>query len=491
MINSNAIKTIKIFKRIPEGSAALFFIQIFATLSYAVLYSTLVLFMKQGLDFSTTEANSVMGSFIAFNYGLHLLGGFFGGRNLSYRNLFITGIGLQITGVLLLSVEARAAYYWGLATFLTGSGLNVTCINMMVTQLFKPEDKRREAAFLWNYSGMNLGFFLGFALAGFFQLHRAFHELFIATSISGVITVIIAGFNWQTIRDRNTPLVTSKTDSYLQRTLIGTFAILIMIPILHWLLGHANLSNQLIIATGIAMGVTIFILGINQTRAIDKMRIFAFIILSLASLVFWSMYQLAPMGLTVFALYNVDRHVFGFTISPQWIQNINAIVIIIGGPMMVIFLKLIRKYINFSIPLQFATSLFLIGIGFLLLPLGIHYADAMGYMNFDWIAWSYVLQSLGELLISPIGYAMIGLLAPPNLQGILMGTWMLTQGVAGVLSSYFSNYAISSFTSTDPLVTNPGYSHTFGLLGGSAILCGVVLTFLIPLLRRLINEKIE
>ena len=66
--------------------------------------------------------------------------------------------------------------YWGLALFLTGSGLNVTCINMMLTQRFAPADLRRETAFLWNYAGMNIGFFVGFSAAGHYQSDRKLFE---------------------------------------------------------------------------------------------------------------------------------------------------------------------------------------------------------------------------------------------------------------------------------------------------------------------------
>ena len=107
--------------QIPEGTAALFFIQIFATLGFAVLYSTLVLYSKH-LHFSTKEATAMMGVFGAFNYGLHLFGGYLGGRFLSNRNLFVGGMVLQVIGCGLISLGTAAWLYWGLALFLTGSG---------------------------------------------------------------------------------------------------------------------------------------------------------------------------------------------------------------------------------------------------------------------------------------------------------------------------------------------------------------------------------
>src|SRR5207344_2279017 len=131
--------------QIPEGTAALFFIQMFATLGFAVLYSTLVLYATRHLHFSAKKATAIMGVFGAFNYGLHLFGGYLGGRFLSNRNLFVGGMALQVLGCWSISRGTEPSFYVGLALFLTGSGLNVTCINMMLTQRFKPDDIRREA----------------------------------------------------------------------------------------------------------------------------------------------------------------------------------------------------------------------------------------------------------------------------------------------------------------------------------------------------------
>src|SRR5580704_1824134 len=113
----------------PTGAGALFLIQIFSTLGFSVLYSTLILYATQGLHMSDMLATSITGSFVALNYFLHLLGGYIGGRYLSYRSLFGIGMLLQMLGCLLISVPETSYLLWGLAAFLGGSGLNVTCIN--------------------------------------------------------------------------------------------------------------------------------------------------------------------------------------------------------------------------------------------------------------------------------------------------------------------------------------------------------------------------
>ena len=191
---------------IPVGSGALFFIQIFSTLGFAVLYSTLVLYATKRLGFSESAANAIMGVFGAFNYGLHMFGGYLGGRFLSNRNLFILGMVLQVFGCYLIAEMGVLGLYWGLAMFLTGSGLNVTCLNMMLTQRFAPDDERRESAFLWNYAGMNLGFFLGYTVAGYFQLGGDYRTLFLFATLGNVLAIVITLFCWRILADINTPL---------------------------------------------------------------------------------------------------------------------------------------------------------------------------------------------------------------------------------------------------------------------------------------------
>ena len=196
------------------------------------------------------------------------------------------------------------------------------------------------------------------------------------------------------------------------------------------------------------------------------------------------------MGFNLFIERNVDRHMFGMLIAPQWVQNINTIVIIIGGPILsVIFTQMRERGMRISIPFQFSLALLLIGTAFAILPIGISFANSAGYVNFYWILASYILQSSGELFISPIGYAMVGQLAPLHLRGLMMGMWMMITGVAAILSDHFSKVALGSAISTDPLVTNANYSHTFGMLGWSAIAAGIVLLVAVPLISRLTHEK--
>ncbi|WP_029686497.1 peptide MFS transporter [Tatumella saanichensis] len=478
--------SVKLSKQKNSGSAALCFIQIFSTLGFAVLYSTLVLYATKKLGFSDSSANAIMGLFGAFNYGLHLFGGYLGGRYLSNRNLFVLGMVLQVIGCFLIASAGVTGLYWGLALFLTGSGLNVTCLNMMLTQLFTPEDERRESAFLWNYAGMNLGFFIGFTVAGYFQLDENYKALFMFATLGNIIAILATLLFWKQLKDRDTPLTLVSPAVFRKRFITGVVILLVLLPIIRVMLNYAAVSSYFVIAIGIAVFILLCIITLKHRITGERSRMGAYLILMLGSLVFWSLYQLAPMGLTLFAEHNIDLNVYGWQVAPQWIQDINTIVIVIGGPLMAMFFNRLRgKGFRIDIPLQFAAALVFIGLGMLVLPLGISLAGSNGLMTFKWIVISYILQSIGELLISPIGYAMIGKLAPREHQGLMMGSWMMVTGVASVLADYFSGMMPDN-SNTTAVLTNPGYSHIFNLLGWGSVITAVILAVLIPLLRRLI-----
>lgn len=474
---------------VQKGRRALLFMQMFSTLGFSILYSTLILYTTQGLHLKDQYATAFTAGFIAFNYSLHVLGGYIGGRLLSYRSLFIIGMLLQALGCLVLSRSSFSSLVIGTAIFLSGCGLNVICINCMLTQLFDPEDKRRESAFLWNYSGMNLGFLIGFTISGFFQLQQNFHTLFLFAAGGSLISFFITLFYWKLLSDQNT--LYSESKNRLQRGIIAGVLILALIGFLSFLLNHAEISNLLIALSGVFM-TALFLYFAFREKGNRARKLKAFVILGLSSLVFWTLYQMAPMGLTLFFERNVHRELFGMLIPPQWLQNVNTFVIILGGPVMSFVNQLLReKGFQISIPFQFTTALILIGTGYLLLPVGIFLSDAGGFSSIGWIIGCYLFQSSGELFISPIGYAMVGQLIPRKMQGLAMGAWLMITGVAAVLSSYFSQLAIGDAGVKNPLLTNASYSSTFFQLGIYALLVGVILFFLKSFLHRLILEDVS
>lgn len=474
-----------------EGTAALFFIQIFATLGFAVLYSTLVLYATKHLHLAVVAATTLMGVFGAFNYGLHLFGGYLGGRFLSNRNLFVGGMALQVVGCGCIATGTLALFYVGLALFLTGSGLNVTCINMMLTQRFTPEDPRREGAFLWNYAGMNVGFFVGFTAAGYFQATESYSSLFIFATLGNFGAIVLALSNWKTLADRNTILLEVTPKQFRLRQLGGVGILIGLVPVVWFMLLRPGRTETILKVICAAVALMLVYLTVRHADRRERRNMTAYLILTVGTIMFWSLYQMAPSGLQLFAVNNVNLMIGSVKIQPQWIQNINTVCIVVGGPLLAsLFTRLRARGWNIDIPKQFAASLLLMALAFLILPIGIKLAGADGLSGFSWLFWSYVLQSVGELLISPIGYAMIGKLAPTKYQGIMMGSWMLWTGLASLFAGDFSGM-IPEPKGTTAVVTNPAYAKLFAELGVGTLAVGVALVVLIPFLRKLITDKAE
>jgi POT family proton-dependent oligopeptide transporter len=292
------------------------------------------------------------------------------------------------------------------------------------------------------------------------------------------------------LKDRNTPLLAATPAQFRLRFAAGLAILVGLVPLVWLMLQHPDSTELIVYAICAVVFAALIWLTFNHPVRSERRNMTAYLMLGLGSLVFWSLYQMAPSGLQLFYDRNVDPQVLGFVISPQWVQNINTFVIAIGGPLMALLFAHLRNIgWKIDVPKQFAVSLLLMGLGLLALPVGIALADpATGRSAFFWIFLSYVLQSLGELLISPVGYAMIGKLAPRQYQGVMMGAWMLLTGLASLFANDFSG-SIPEAQGTGAATTNPFYSHLFGLLGWGTLGVGIVMMLLIPFLRRLISDK--
>ena len=461
-----------------QGLPALFFIQSFSTFSYGVIYVSLVLFCVHTLHLPVIESNHLIASFIAFNYVLNLIAGFLGGQLLSFRILFLIGTILQMMGCWFIATVSLDFLYIGMAVFVVGSAMTSLCINCLIGQLFQPSDKHRDYAFLWNYSGMNIGFFIGVTTAGFFQSTEAFHELFLLAGVSNVLTILIAFVFWKKLADVNTVLSNS-AHSRVLRAVAGMICIALLIFILKNIFIHAVTGSKIILAVGLLIAIMVVVITMRRRNGAEKKQLIAYCIFAMAALVYYAIYQLIPMGLTLFLAHNVNRNFLGMIIPPAWFLNIDTLTVIVGCPLLAITMRTLRKkgyHLNHAF--FFSLGLFLIGLAMLILPLGIYFADSQGLVSMTWPVITYFLISFAEISLSPIGFAVVSELSPPDLRGLLMGIWLMVSGVAAIISNIFSNQALGATKSLSPLASNPTYSATFLHLGLSGIAMGIILWLL-------------
>src|SRR5207237_7222625 len=290
-----------------------------------------------------------------------------------------------------------------------------------------------------------------------FHTTHSYPILFIFAPVGNFVAIILAVLTWRILADRNTMLLEATPKQFRLRQFAGIAILLGTVPVVWLMLQRPGMTETVIKAICAAVAVMLIYVTLRHSDRRERRNMTAYLILTIGSLMFWSLYQMAPSGLMLFAVNNVNLMVGSVKIQPQWIQNINTVCIVLGGPLLASFFTRMRAGgWRIDIPRQFATSLLLMALGFLILPLGIKLAGIDGKSAFGWLFMSYVLQSIGELLISPIGYAMIGKLAPRQYQGVMMGSWMLVTGLASLFAGDFSGM-IPEPSGTTAVATNPEY----------------------------------
>jgi len=184
--------------------------------------------------------------------------------------------------------------------------------------------------------------------------------------------------------------------------------------------------------------------------------------------------------------------IFGFKLMPQWINMINSVIIIIGGPFLAWYFNHLRvkKGKKVSLPFLFAFAVLCMGIAILLQSFGIWFnADAVGKISVIWIVLFFVFQSIGELCISPIGYAAIGKLVPKKLTNLMMGLWCMMTGVAALFAAQIGDWAVAGKKLTDPIATDPGFAKTFCILGVCTIIVAIIMFAFYKKLYSMINPN--
>jgi POT family proton-dependent oligopeptide transporter len=207
------------------------------------------------------------------------------------------------------------------------------------------------------------------------------------------------------------------------------------------------------------------------------------------NVVFWTLFEQAGSSLTLFADRNTNLSVFGlFCLSAPQTQNFNPISIVIFAPIMsVLWGWLARRNMEPSIPIKFAIALMGVGAGFLFLVWGTHFAGPDFKVALWWLAGLYLIHSLAELCISPVGLSMITKLSIARIVGLMMGVWFLSiscaQYVAGVVAQVASVETVGGQV-TNLQVSLQTYVGVFWKIGIVAFGIGLFLLLLSPLIKK-------
>jgi POT family proton-dependent oligopeptide transporter len=379
-----------------------------------------------------------------------------------------------------------------------GNGFFKPNISTMVGELYAQGDRRRDSGFTIFYMGINVGSLGSQILCPILAATFGWWAGFGLAAIGMLISFTLIQFDGGKLNGYGEPPVRTGPD----RTIPIFIGALIAVPVLYFLfvnlmnaeppvpgsgfvgyLASLSLMGKLLFGTfliGIP-AILIWSFVIGDRREFQMML--AAMVLIVFNVVFWTLFEQAGSSLTLFADRNTDLRLFGdFAISAPQTQFFNAFFIVTFAPIMsILWTALAKLGIEPSIPVKFGIALIGVGLGFLFLVLGAGYAGPGFQVGIWWLAGLYLIHSLAELCISPVGLSMITKLSIARIVGLMMGVWFLSiscaQYVAGIVAQFASVDTVGGQV-TNLKVSLDTYTGTFTTIAEIAIVLGVLLLLL-------------
>jgi POT family proton-dependent oligopeptide transporter len=208
---------------------------------------------------------------------------------------------------------------------------------------------------------------------------------------------------------------------------------------------------------------------------VERRRLTVVAVLFIASSIFWSVFEQAGSTMNLFALERTNNQIGGFDVPASWYQSINAIFIITLAPVFAwLWVRLSDK--EPSSPAKFVWGLVLVGAGFLVLAAGAGVSMSGVKVSPVWLLITYLLHTMGELCLSPVGLSAMTKLAPARVTGLMMGVWFLSLSVGNYIGG-----RLAGFYEALPLPS------LFGIVGAVAVAAGVALAILVKPMVRLMG----
>jgi POT family proton-dependent oligopeptide transporter len=438
----------------PRGLSTLFFTEMWERFSFYGIRPMLIAFMIVALTdggvfgFDRTTAGAILGIYASSVYLTSLPGGWIADRWLGLQRAVWWGGVLIASGhisVALSGILGKPVFFLGLVLIVMGTGLLKPNVSAMVGDLYPDKGARRDAAFSIFYMGINLGATLGPLVTGFLRDRAGYHYGFGAAGVG-----MIAGIIWYTIRSKRTlgPIGGQPRGNESQQRVVKiTVALIAAVTIAIIALASAGIitisptavaNSMVALEVGAALlyfAYLFFFAGLDR----DEMKRVAVIgVLFLFAAVFWSGFEQAPSSLNLFAKDFTDRNLFGFEVPFEWLQVVNSIFVVLFAPVFAwVWTSLAGRGISPSSPAKFSAGLFFAGLGFLLMVVPVRAVVASGGLlkvSMLWLTFSYILQTFGELSLSPVGLSSMTKLAPEKFGGQMMGVWFLAASLGNLIA---------------------------------------------------------
>ena len=431
-------------------------------------------------------ASRIYGAYLALVYAAAIFGGYVADRILGYQRSILLGAVIMSAGLFMIAYPDETVFKVGLATVIAGNGLFKPNISAMVGKLYAPEDQRRDSGFTLFYMGINAGAFVAPLLTGWLSdkvfgtdAMPTYKVVFIASGVGMLISLVWFWFGRRQLGGIGRPLEGGENKA---RVLYVLAAAVVAVPVFYFLLAiDAGKLQWVLTAMFIALCAMILVEGVRE-GPVARDKAIAMLLIFLFNVLFWCFFEQAGSSFNFLADKIVDREMFGWIFPVGWFQSVNSLAIITIAPILAwVWVRMGRA--NPSIPRKFGLGIIFNGLAFLLLMAALSgMVDEAGKIPFWTLFMVYVIQSVGELCLSPIGLSMTTKLAPVKLVGFAMGGWFLSTGIGNNLSGIFASH-VSGETGMTVASAHAGYTQGFWIL----MIGGVGLFLIAPLIQKLMH----
>ncbi len=474
-----------------------FMIELWERFGYYGMQVLIVYYMVQRLHFEDARANLVWSAAAALIYVAPAIGGWVGDKVLGTRRTMLTGATILSLGYALMTIptESTWALFGALGVIVVGNGMFKPNAGNLVRKIFEGDDSRIDSAFTLYYMAVNIGSTISMLLTpwikdyvnatygGELGWHAAFGVCFVG--------LVVGLVNYFFMRASMAHIGSEPDERPLNlqhfAAVLGAGALCVVGAAV--ILQYEEVARIFVYGAGVVL-LGIFTYLIRNSHRDERAGLIAALVLTVQTIFFFIFYQQMSTSLNLFALRNVNWSfdIFGLHLwnwAPAQYQALNPIWIMLLSPILAwIYTSAGNRGKDMSIAAKFALGFAMVALGFFIYGVAGHYA--VEGKTSSWVMiWGYGFYSLGELLVSGLGLAMIARYVPARMGGFMMGAYFVAVGISQYLGGIVANFAAVPHDIIDPLQTLPIYTHLFNWLGVWASVATLVAVIMVWPMKRL------
>lgn len=478
----------------PRGLFVLFLSEMWERFSYYGMRALLIFYLVQHWLFSDAEASVIYGAYTALVYITPVVGGYLADRYLGQRKAVLFGAVLLTIGHFCMAFEGTGGqndptinvFWLALALIIVGSGFLKANISVIVGQLYPRTDPRRDPAYTIFYMGINVGAACASIICGYLGQTYGWQYGFGLAGIGMLVGLIFFVLGKPLLRGRGEakdPVQLASTIGGLKLEWWMYLAGLGMVAICWLAVQYQDLVGYVLGGFGGALVLYVLYIAVAKLGREERDRIFAAMFLMLTSIIFWALFEQAGSSLNLFT----DRHVDRAGVEASMFQSINAIYIILLAPVFAsLWTFLGRRGLEPSTPLKFGLGVVQVGLGFLVLVWGARSVGLDVATPVLFIFLIYLLHTMGELCLSPVGLSAMNRLAPVHMASLIMGTWFFASA-AGNFAAGLIAAATGASALDDPAAGKEIVLNVYSTVGWTAFAVGVGVIVISPLIKKLMH----